>query len=541
MRSAFCAVAFIAVLVLVPRAANVGMAGAYVDPVGRITAQDEALYANSAIRMVTRGDWLTPYFMGRYALYKPPLLYWGAALGAKIFGISHLTLRLSSVLFAALAVGVIFLWAAEITNWQAGVVAVILLLSNRLWDTLGALCMADAMLVAFFVAAFYALYSDPWLASRAGLLSFASAFAGAILTKGVAGMLPLMVLAAYWVVAPRKYRPTPRRAGLAVVLAGLIAAPWFVYQIVVHYRWFWAEHVAIEIFGFGAGTPPQTSQESPVLFYLARLAITDPILVAISAAALPSWIYELRRRDPAATLLACWIAVSTATILFWQYRNASYLLPLIPALVLVSAAYSPFLQRRWAPWMIACVLAAFVIKCFAPELPWGLELGKHTVQPLAASLQSYCEQKRGNELIVVDVSDDLYASDLPLARLRYASVHFASQGPRYALPFEQMGIVTTVEEFLNLPKLEPQFRDYLREWGIDSSQPIATLIVAHGPEELGALVLARPESDFVIPARLQSAVALAPHAVAPAGTDHFLLIARKRIERIAPTQWTCKM
>jgi len=74
MRRAFCAVAFIAFLLLVPRAANIGMAGAYVDPVGHITAQDEALYAHSAIMMATRGDWLTPHIMGRFGLYKPPLL-----------------------------------------------------------------------------------------------------------------------------------------------------------------------------------------------------------------------------------------------------------------------------------------------------------------------------------------------------------------------------------------------------------------------------------------------------------------------------------
>src|ERR1041385_8096436 len=143
MRRAFCAVVFIAFLIILPRAANIGLAGAYVDPVGHISAQDEALYAHSAITMVTHGDWLTPHFMGRLALYKPPLLYWTAALSAKIFGISHVTLRLPSVLFTALAAGLIFLWGAEIANWQAGAAAAVLLVSNRLWDTLGALCMTD--------------------------------------------------------------------------------------------------------------------------------------------------------------------------------------------------------------------------------------------------------------------------------------------------------------------------------------------------------------------------------------------------------------
>jgi len=541
MRRAFCAVAFIAFLVLLPRAANVGLAGAYVDPVGRITAQDEALYANSAIMMAERGDWLTPHFMDRYALYKPPLLYWGAAIGAKLFGVSHTSLRLASVLFAALAAGLIFLWGAEIMNWQAGAAAVALLLGNHLWNTLGALAMTDAMLVACCIAAFYALYSDPWLESRGALWGFASAFAGAILSKGAAGMLPLLVLALYWVVAPSKYRPSLRRVCGTVALAAAIAAPWFVYQFIVHRRWFWAEHIAVEIFGFGAGAPPQTSHESPALFYLARLAITDPILIAVAAAALPVWISELRRRDFTATLLACWVAVAGATVLAWQYRNASYLLPLVPALSLVAGGYSPFVQRRWAPWLLVCLACAFLVKISAPELPWGLDFGKSTVQPLAEPLANYCEQRRGNELIVVDVADDLYASALPLARLRYAALTYSATGPRYALPFDEMGIVTTLSEFRTLPSHEARFRDKLRQWGIDSSAPIATLIALRTPEELAALVASRPDADFVMPAKYRPIMTSAPHELAPIGLGHFFLMSRQKLDRSTPPQWTCRM
>ena len=45
-------------------------------------------------------------------------------------------------------------------------------------------------------------------------------------------------------------------------------------------RWFWAEHVAVEILGYGAGAPPQTSRENAVLFYLIRLTATDTLLFA---------------------------------------------------------------------------------------------------------------------------------------------------------------------------------------------------------------------------------------------------------------------
>src|SRR5206468_10000742 len=113
MRRALCAVAMLALACLLVRAARVGVAGDYVDSISKITAQDEALYANSAIAMARDGDWLTPRFMGRYALYKPPLLVWVSAVSSKLLGISRLGLRLPAALLSALALGLIFLWAGE--------------------------------------------------------------------------------------------------------------------------------------------------------------------------------------------------------------------------------------------------------------------------------------------------------------------------------------------------------------------------------------------------------------------------------------------
>src|SRR5689334_14514034 len=88
MRAAFYAVALLALASLLVRASRIGLAGDYLDPVGRVAAQDEALYANSSIRLAREGGWLTPKFMGRYALYKPPLLAWTSGISARLLGIS---------------------------------------------------------------------------------------------------------------------------------------------------------------------------------------------------------------------------------------------------------------------------------------------------------------------------------------------------------------------------------------------------------------------------------------------------------------------
>jgi hypothetical protein len=455
-------------------------------------------------------------------------------------------------IFSALSLGLIFLWAAELAGWQGGAVAAALLFSNHLWNTLAALSMTDGLLVAFYVAAFYAIFCDPWLESRAALFGFSGAVAAAILTKGIAGLLPLGVLGVYWLAARRQERPAFRRVCLAAALAFVLAAPWFVYQFAVHPRWFWTEHFAIQILGFGAGAPPQTSRENPALFYLMRLAATDPLLLAAAAVAIPAFLRDLRGRRTAPVLLAAWITVMLAAMLAWQYRNISYLLPLVPALALLAAAWGPFRTRQAAPWMLVVLAAAFLVKSSAPEMPWGLDYRAGTVQPTAPILSDYCAQARGNELIILDVAhldvahldgtDDLYATVLPLARLRYVTVAAveAPAGP-FTKHLEEMGITVTVDQFNHLADYAPAFRDRLREWGLDFGAPIATLITAHGADDLTALVRAHPESDFLISAFYRRAVEAAPQEIVGAAPDYLLLLSRIPVARASPPGWSCRM
>ncbi len=492
--------------------------------------------------MAREGDWLTPRFMGRYALYKPPLLIWGAALATRILGVSRIGLRLPGAILSALALGLLFLWGAELSGWQAGAIAALLLLSNHLWYSLSTLCMTDAFLVSFYVSAFYAIFYDPWLESRVGLWGFSGAVAAAILTKGIAGILPLGVLGVYWIAARPKERPSFLRLFLAAGLAFALAAPWFIYQLMVHYRWFWTEHIAVEILGYGAGAPPQTSRETQASFYFLRLAATDPLLLASAFSALPAFFTDLRRRTPAATLLAAWIGIMVAAVLGWQYRNATYLLPLIPALALLTAGWSPFAAPRYAPWMSVGLAAAFLIKIASPSLPWGINAQQGTVQQAAPALSAYCAQSRGNPLVVVDIADDLYASVLPLPRVRYAAMVPITlpTGP-YNMPFPEMGISVTVDQFNDLPRHEAAFRSRLEEWGLPGGGPIASLIAMHSPEDLSALVGAHPETDFLIPAVYHGAVRSAPQEQIAATSRHFFLLSRTPMPRISPAAWTCKM
>jgi hypothetical protein len=542
MRRAFCAVVLLAVACLFPRAVRIGITGDYVDAIGKVTAQDEALYGHSAISMAERGDWLTPHFMGRLALYKPPMLIWLSGISAKVFGITRLTLRLPVVLIGAIGTGILFLWGAETGGVIAGACVALFLLGDRLFNTLSTLMMTDALLVTFTIAAIYAIYSDPWLESRAALWGFAAATAGAILTKGIAGIFPIAILGLYWIAVRPKERPALLRVLLAVALALSLTAPWFLYQLAVHPRWFWTEHIAVEILGFGAGAPPQTSRENPVMFYLLRLAASDPVLFSCAVIAFPAFVRSLRGRGAGPTLIACWLVLTTAGALAWQYRNASYLLPMIPALALIAACYGPFAEGRHGTWMLAMLCVSLIVKAALPDAPWGLNYRAGTINPLAPALSEYCKQRRNRNLIVVDTADDLYAAVLPIA-VRYAVVGPPHFGGAFGMPWDEMGIAVTGPQYRDLAHLRPTFESRLREWDAapDASRSVASLITVNSPQELGLFARSDPDDDFLIPDRYRAFVKGPEHVEVPAAPGYFFLLPPTTRDLSAHPSWTCRM
>lgn len=541
MPRAFAAVALLALASLLIRSARMELAGDTLDPIGSVRAQDEALYASTAIHMALQGSWLTPEFMGRMALYKPPLLIWAAALSARLAGISRLALRFPVALLSALAAGLIFWWAAEMRSWQAGACSVLLLASNHLWHVLCGMCLTDGLLAAFYTAAMYCLFSDPWLESPPAFWGFVAAVAAAILTKSVAGLLPVAVLGLYFLLAPRQYRPRFLRilaAGIAILA---LAAPWFVYQLIVHHRWFWTEHVAVEILGYGGGAPPQTSQENQVLFYLMRILRLDPVLVALAAVSLPAFAADLKRRSAPAVLLGCWMAVLMAALFFWQYRNVTYLLPLIPAAAILASAYGTLGEVRSAKWLAVVATAALLLKLATPVAPWGISFEGGTIIATAPMLSSYCERGRGNELILVEPQDELFASVLPLPKARYFLIGgMPATGP-YGMDFASMGIVLTAAQFNDLAPWMPSFRKHLREWGLTKTDAVGTMIIAATPAELADTIAAHPDADFFLPDRYRGAVtdaAAQAHDVISAPPGRIFLLAR-RSAPAPPPRWRC--
>jgi hypothetical protein len=384
------------------------------------------------------------------------------------------------------------------------------------------------------VAAMFSVARDPRLETTAARWSFIAFNAAAILTKSLAGVLPLLVVALFSLLGPRDERPSLERILRIIAWVALLVAPWHLYQLSVHRQWFWTDYVKVQLLQFGLGPAVSGSLEIPAWFYLKRLFLTDPFLCFVAAVALPAFVTEVRRRKADARLLLCWMAAVVACISVFQYRNFPYAVMLIAPLCLLAAYYIP---AKYQPWTAIVLVLLVALKLVPSDRVWSLTYPAS--QPLAAAplLRSYLDRGRSNELILVDTDDEFYSSTLPLPKVRYCFRDPDNVTARYAPYYVDLGITVPAAVFDELDRWEPAFRTRLRSWGLDSSEPIATAIVARNDADVIAIIQAHPDSDFYLPAGLEPAVRTATqstHAFVPASPERFFLLANRSTSRLPP-------
>lgn len=164
---------------------------------------DETRYAAVAWEMWTHGDFLVPRLDGVPYDHKPPLLFWLLHAGWAVFGVNAWWPRLISPLFTAGTLAVLVALARRL--WpdrpDTAVVAPLLLIGAALPALFASALMFDAMLAFFVTLGWLGLVRAGQDDARAGFITLALGFAGALLAKGPVAfvhLLPPMLLAPWW-------------------------------------------------------------------------------------------------------------------------------------------------------------------------------------------------------------------------------------------------------------------------------------------------------------------------------------------------------
>jgi 4-amino-4-deoxy-L-arabinose transferase-like glycosyltransferase len=192
----------------------------------------EVFFAECAREMVLYHNPITPLFHHHPFFDKPILVYWLIIGCYKLFGISHLTARIPSILAALVSVTVCSIsTTAMFRNRQAGLVAGMALASSFMFFSFAYLCMSDMLLTALDTITMALLYvgivkpnyrTSAWWLAAAGM-GFAFA------TKGPVGVaLPAISFLLFLGLKKELHIIRPKHLLLGVVTVALIAAPWFI-------------------------------------------------------------------------------------------------------------------------------------------------------------------------------------------------------------------------------------------------------------------------------------------------------------------------
>lgn len=304
---------------------------------------DEATYAEVAHEAVGSGSYLQFTWNGDPYLKKPPLLFWMVIASFKTFGESAWAARLPSVAAGVGTLVLLYLAAAAVAGRLAGLFAGILPLGFYFFIARGGReCATDGPLVFFSTLAVFALTRAR--TDRRWLPGVGLACGLAILSKGLAGLIPLAVAALTVLVVPGFGAVGVVGLTLIVGPALAVIAPWLVYEMVRNGGLFWTIFVKQETLSrvathlelqrqAAASTLPTFIRE---VRYLWPIALP---LVALTVGAVRRGVgRSLRRLPPAVLVWLLWLGLALAAACAVQTKLGWYVLPaLLPVALLCGA------------------------------------------------------------------------------------------------------------------------------------------------------------------------------------------------------------
>jgi len=336
-----------------------------------LVGADEPRYARVAEEMNNSGDYIVPMLRGKPWLEKPPLYYWLAAAGYRLFGINEGSARLPAALCGAACVLLLLVLAGKLWGEEIGFFASLMLATSPLFFVFNRAASTDPLLAAFlnsglliFLFAFERQSIWFFLASGA-LLGLATLAKGPIaLLLAAMPILPVLVL------YPSRRRVVGAVGALAVATA--VAVPWF--WMIIRRTGF--EFVSVFVLNHNLARFFTTlhHHEHPLYYYL-------PVLLA----GLHPWsvlgivfgfylLHERRARrrpagpgvvlrspnstdvsrrifqdhDPKSIFLGCW---SLLPILFFSASGSklpAYILPVcLPAAVSIALLFASFTEKEY--------------------------------------------------------------------------------------------------------------------------------------------------------------------------------------------------
>ena len=373
-------------------------------------------YAAVAKEIARTNRWLLPFdpVVNKPHYFHFLLCIWPTALIFQWFGASPLTAKLYAMGMTLVAVGGIFVLGRILANvWVGWFAGLSFLLTNHVLK-IARQCRPDLPLIAFVVLAFVGLV----LAQGGGklrhrwylLVGFASL--GAIMTKEVGGLVPLLSAAAYFVLL-RKWRELfhPAFIGSWFLALGPVVA-WVFLEYALYHDTLWGHYLRQSLLFSLHQTEDLVA---PWSYYgWAILNKNGYLLPFVLAGGWVAWGKIRRLEEPRWGLILLWAAAFPLGFSLARHKIHYYILPMYAATaLLIGLTFDRWIRESWRPRILIAVVGLTAAAAMALTY-FPLPLHKTRYAPtirLAPRIDAVVKKAPGEVIIVrQDVASLLFYS-----------------------------------------------------------------------------------------------------------------------------------
>jgi 4-amino-4-deoxy-L-arabinose transferase-like glycosyltransferase len=321
-----------------------------------LDAFDDGLYADVAKNILKTGDWLNFYWLGGIPfLEKPPLQFWITALNFKVFGISEFSARLFPVFCGIGGLLAIMIFARRCLSWQASCIAGLALLSFPAYLEYSTKAMLDIP-VTFLIALSVIFFYRAWEGRHNLYLFYGLALSGAVLTKSVVGLVPV-IASALFLLLKRPDKDVFKRYMKANCVAALVILPWHLYAWIHHGNLFLREYFLYHVLQRMAGDIGYHAGR-PLWYYFTEIGHANPLswvlIISIAVVAILAIFYK----DSFCLLLLVWMVAIIIPISVSSVKLSWYTVPLYPPFALSIAVVSDWLMKKTQKKIIFILIMA---------------------------------------------------------------------------------------------------------------------------------------------------------------------------------------
>ena len=338
---------------------------------------DEPRYARVAVEMARANEFVTPTLAGVAWLEKPPLYYWLAGLGFRLFGENEAAARWPAVVAALLLTGFTGLLGARLFGRSCGRLAMIVTATSPLLFAYSRAATMDVLVAAFITGASgLFILSNLGIAGPSAVPAAWVLMALAVLAKGPIGLLIPLGVGVAAGLATSRFGLSRLVSLPAMLLALAIAGPWF--AAIYFDQGFHFIEVFILNHNLERFTTTIHNHPGPVYYYLPVLLLgVFPWSGLVAPAMAAAGTVE---RRPLLSVVA-WILVPLALFSVAGSKLPGYILPCLPPFAILLALSTRVLsspEHRGAVraagligLVIAAVAAALTIRGFREGEAWG--------------------------------------------------------------------------------------------------------------------------------------------------------------------------